>query len=64
MYIDKLKYDPSEHWNNISAEAKDLINKCLIKNPSKRFSCDDALVHSWIIGGSTKPNGLHSTNMK
>ena len=30
-------------FDNISAEVKDLIQKMLTKNPSKRLSCEEAL---------------------
>lgn len=35
-------------WDSISEEAKDLINKLLVKNISKRISAKDALMHKWI----------------
>lgn len=31
----------------ISAEAKDLISKLLIKNPTQRITCTQAMKHSW-----------------
>ena len=34
-------------WNEISQEAKDLINGLLELNPNKRLSAKDALNHSW-----------------
>lgn len=37
-----------EFWSNISAEAKDLISKLLVINPSQRYTIDQALAHPWI----------------
>merc|ERR1712110_25272 len=34
-------------WENISNDAKDLINLLLIKDPSKRIKLEDALKHPW-----------------
>ena len=32
----------------ISKEAKDFVNKLLIKDPKKRMNVKDALIHPWI----------------
>lgn len=42
----KLEFDP-EDWSAISAEAKDLIAKMLVKDPAQRISAADALNHTW-----------------
>lgn len=34
-------------WEGISNEAKDLITKMLIKNPSRRITVKAALKHEW-----------------
>lgn len=34
-------------WDDISDEAKDLISKLLVANPSERLSCDEILEHEW-----------------
>ncbi|XP_024317627.1 serine/threonine-protein kinase Aurora-3 isoform X2 [Brachypodium distachyon] len=45
---------PSTH--NISAQAKDLISKLLVKDSSKRLSLDDILKHPWIVKNA-EPSG-------
>lgn len=35
-------------WKGISAEAKDLITKLVVVDPSKRLTIDQALQHPWI----------------
>eukprot|EP01126_Amoeba_proteus_P019715 TRINITY_DN2020_c0_g4_i6.p1 TRINITY_DN2020_c0_g4~~TRINITY_DN2020_c0_g4_i6.p1 ORF type:complete len:139 (+),score=28.35 TRINITY_DN2020_c0_g4_i6:291-707(+) len=37
----------SPYWDNISAEAKDLITCCLEVNPQKRLTAKQALQHPW-----------------
>eukprot|EP00347_Sterkiella_histriomuscorum_P016684 403352253 len=41
-----LEFDPSD-WSEISNEAKDLISKMLIKDPTQRISAEGALSHPW-----------------
>jgi calcium-dependent protein kinase len=43
----KLNFD-GNCWQSISSEAKDLISRMLKKNPSKRISAKEALIHPWI----------------
>lgn len=38
----------TSNWNNISEEAKDLIEKLLRMDPKKRFEAEDALNHIWV----------------
>ncbi|XP_062213238.1 serine/threonine-protein kinase Aurora-3-like isoform X3 [Phragmites australis] len=45
---------PSTHY--VSAEAKDLISKLLVKDSSKRLSLEDIMKHPWIIKNSD-PSG-------
>jgi aurora kinase len=33
---------------NISAEAKDLVSKLLVREPSQRISLDEVIEHPWI----------------
>uniref|UniRef100_A0A665WTC2 calcium/calmodulin-dependent protein kinase n=1 Tax=Echeneis naucrates TaxID=173247 RepID=A0A665WTC2_ECHNA len=47
-------YDfPSPEWDTVTPEAKDLINKMLTINPSKRITAAEALKHPWICVCST-----------
>jgi len=46
----KGKFDyPSPEWDTIAPEAKDLVNKMLKVDPSKRITADQALKHPWIF---------------
>ncbi|NWQ80471.1 KCC1G kinase, partial [Columbina picui] len=42
----------SPFWDDISASAKDFISHLLEKNPSTRFTCEEALRHPWINGNT------------
>jgi calcium-dependent protein kinase len=63
--FDLILHEPHDFeggcWDQISKNAKDLLNKLLEKNPTKRFSADIALKHPWFIemkDGNTKPTIL------
>ena len=34
-------------WDDVSAHAKDLISKLLVKDPKRRISLEDAMNHPW-----------------
>ncbi len=36
------------HWTNMSEQARDLTSRLLEKDPEKRISLIEALVHPWI----------------
>jgi len=44
--IGKFEFD-GEEWDNISADSKDIISKCLILDASKRISAEEMLSHPW-----------------
>merc|ERR1711994_454510 len=45
---------PEHHWAGISAEAKDLIMRLLVKDSAARLTAEEVLSHSWIVNqGST-----------
>lgn len=46
--VQKGKFDfDGEEWDDVSADAKDLINK-LITKPERRLTAEEALQHRWI----------------
>ncbi|NXF86900.1 KCC1G kinase, partial [Eubucco bourcierii] len=42
----------SPFWDDISESAKDFIRHLLEKNPTARFTCEEALRHPWINGNT------------
>uniref|UniRef100_A0A493TLV4 calcium/calmodulin-dependent protein kinase n=1 Tax=Anas platyrhynchos platyrhynchos TaxID=8840 RepID=A0A493TLV4_ANAPP len=53
-------YDfPSPEWDTVTPEAKDLINKMLTINPSKRITAAEALKHPWISHRATVASCMH-----
>ncbi|VFV31739.1 kiaa0968 protein [Lynx pardinus] len=50
---------PSPEWDTVTPEAKDLINKMLTINPSKRITAAEALKHPWISHRSTVASCMH-----
>ena len=43
---DELEFD-EEYWEMRSQKVKDLIEKCLRKNPEERISINEFLNHPW-----------------
>ena len=43
-----------EYWENVSAEAKDLISKLLVVNPLERLTAEQALAHTWLLTDEEK----------
>ncbi|KAJ8662607.1 hypothetical protein O0I10_001569 [Lichtheimia ornata] len=52
------EYD-EEYWEDISDDAKDLIDRLLTYHPSKRITAKEALEHPWI----TKEHDENATNL-
>jgi serine/threonine protein kinase len=53
--IRKAKYEfPSPYWDEISLDAKDLIQKLLVVDPKKRLSGDQILKHPWIVNNTNE----------
>lgn len=48
-------------WDDISESAKDFIRKMMEKNPSKRFTTEQALRHPWIIGETASSQDIYSS---
>ena len=40
---------PEQQWSNISTQAKDLIQKLLMKDSSRRLTAEQVLHHPWIV---------------
>ena len=53
-----------EEWDQVSKEAKDLINKLLVKNISKRLSAKEALQHEWIKNMDILNNQISNEQLK
>eukprot|EP00009_Paramoeba_aestuarina_P005960 CAMPEP_0201508350 /NCGR_PEP_ID=MMETSP0161_2-20130828/1746_1 /ASSEMBLY_ACC=CAM_ASM_000251 /TAXON_ID=180227 /ORGANISM="Neoparamoeba aestuarina, Strain SoJaBio B1-5/56/2" /LENGTH=362 /DNA_ID=CAMNT_0047902989 /DNA_START=98 /DNA_END=1186 /DNA_ORIENTATION=- len=51
---------PSPYWDDISDDAKDLIDHLLVLDPAKRFSSEDVLNHRW-IANNTRTEVLQGT---
>jgi calcium/calmodulin-dependent protein kinase I len=56
--IKRGKYDyPSPFWDDVSPEAKDLIDNILVVDPNERFTAKDVLAHPFMTVAE-KPEGL------
>uniref|UniRef100_A0AAQ5X5P5 Protein kinase domain-containing protein n=1 Tax=Amphiprion ocellaris TaxID=80972 RepID=A0AAQ5X5P5_AMPOC len=49
------------YWDDISDSAKDFISCLMEKDPEKRFTCDQALEHPWIAGGTALCKNIHES---
>jgi len=58
ILVGKFEF-PSPHWDNISASAKDLINKLLVIDPAQRMTAEEALKHPWVKGNEAKTQVLN-----
>jgi len=47
IQVGQFEFHPAD-WAAVSSEAKDLIEKLLVKNAKKRLSAGDVLSHSWL----------------
>ncbi|XP_051764632.1 LOW QUALITY PROTEIN: calcium/calmodulin-dependent protein kinase IGa [Ctenopharyngodon idella] len=48
----------SPYWDDISESAKDFIRHMLEKNPTKRYTTEQALAHPWIIGDTAHNDNI------
>jgi len=53
-----------EEWKNISADAKDVISKCLNTDPSKRITAEHILEHNWFKVELKDTQNLGTQNKK
>lgn len=51
----------SPYWDDISDSAKNFISNLMQKNPEKRFTCDQALLHPWIAGDTALRKNIHES---
>jgi len=59
------EYDyPEEYWDDISDEAKDLIDNLLLVDPEERFTAQQALQHPWLVQGRQRTAELRSVGSK
>ena len=47
IQMGKFEFHPKE-WSNISPQAKDLIQRLLVKDAKKRLSAHDVMNHEWL----------------
>ncbi|XP_069621313.1 calcium/calmodulin-dependent protein kinase type 1D [Ranitomeya imitator] len=51
----------SPYWDDISDSAKDFIGHLMEKDPSKRYTCEQALRHPWIAGDTALCKNIHES---
>ncbi|EDQ89287.1 uncharacterized protein MONBRDRAFT_32484 [Monosiga brevicollis MX1] len=57
--IKRGSYDyPSPEWDTVTPEAKDLIDRMLTTNPTRRITVAEALKHPWLADASV-PSTVH-----
>jgi serine/threonine protein kinase len=49
-------------WHKISKEAKDLVKKMLVIDPTQRLSASEAMLHPWITGAAHSDEHLQHLN--
>ncbi|XP_063052620.1 calcium/calmodulin-dependent protein kinase 1Db isoform X2 [Engraulis encrasicolus] len=58
----KAEYEfDAPYWDDISDSAKDFIGNLMQKDPEKRFTCEEALVHPWIAGDTALSKNIHES---
>ena len=63
--IKKVDYNfDAPTWENVSEEAKDVINRLLVADPAKRMSPDEFLKHPWITGDNQNSTNNVSSQMR
>merc|ERR1711892_308015 len=55
---------PEQQWRNISSQAKNLIERLLIKDSSIRLDAEQVLDHPWIVNGGSSNTLQTPTNLK
>jgi len=54
----------SPWWDQVSLNAKDLISKLIVLDPSKRLSAKEAIAHPWVQGKGAKVNHMKDAQKK
>jgi calcium/calmodulin-dependent protein kinase I len=49
---------PSPYWDDISDDAKNVVDRCLTVNPDERATPDELLEHPWIKGDTASDKNL------
>ncbi|XP_067861184.1 calcium/calmodulin-dependent protein kinase type 1D [Heptranchias perlo] len=58
----KAEYEfDSPYWDDISESAKDCIKRLMEKDPIKRYTCEQALRHPWIVGDTALHKNIHES---
>uniref|UniRef100_A0A672N0Z2 Calcium/calmodulin dependent protein kinase I n=1 Tax=Sinocyclocheilus grahami TaxID=75366 RepID=A0A672N0Z2_SINGR len=58
----KAEYEfDSPYWDDISDSAKDFIVHLMEKDPSQRYTCEQALQHPWIAGDTALDKNIHES---
>uniref|UniRef100_A0A8C1XMX2 non-specific serine/threonine protein kinase n=1 Tax=Cyprinus carpio TaxID=7962 RepID=A0A8C1XMX2_CYPCA len=58
----KAEYEfDSPYWDDISDSAKDFISHLMEKDPSLRYTCEQALQHPWISGDTALDRNIHES---
>jgi calcium-dependent protein kinase len=53
--VNPMKHGPKDRWDQISPEARDLVQKMLTKSPCNRPSAHELLQHEWIVARPSVP---------
>ncbi|XP_076840311.1 calcium/calmodulin-dependent protein kinase IGb isoform X2 [Brachyhypopomus gauderio] len=60
--IMKAQYEfDSPFWDDISESAKDFIHNMMQKNPKLRYTAEQALSHSWILGNTARSQDIYTS---
>uniref|UniRef100_A0A3B1JDM8 Calcium/calmodulin dependent protein kinase I n=1 Tax=Astyanax mexicanus TaxID=7994 RepID=A0A3B1JDM8_ASTMX len=58
----KAEYEfDSPYWDDISDSAKDFICHLMEKDPTLRYTCEQALLHPWISGDTALDKNIHES---
>uniref|UniRef100_A0AAR2KGC4 Protein kinase domain-containing protein n=1 Tax=Pygocentrus nattereri TaxID=42514 RepID=A0AAR2KGC4_PYGNA len=58
----KAEYEfDSPYWDDISDSAKDFIMHLMERDPSLRYTCEQALQHPWIAGDTALDKNIHES---